>query len=165
MLIHRSDNAGYGMAAGSDGDDEEVVDIDLELDGPPPSPADALPRAPTVPPSPGPRLAPPPAPAGTTTETEIPDIIELRQPITEAAEADVEADRALYEVEAAATQDPARRAALLLEVARLQAGAMGETAGGKPNGNLDYARDGNRHVNIALWPKLNGSLSLALAGP
>ncbi len=161
MLIHRSDNAGYGMAAGSDGDDEEVVDIDLELDGPPPSPADALPRAPTVPPSPGPRLAPPPAPAGTTTETEIPDIIELRQPITEAAEADVEADRALYEVEAAATQDPARRAALLLEVARLQAGAMGETAGASgegeghvPEAALDTARRAfaaDPGLGIALW--------------
>jgi hypothetical protein len=61
------------------------------------------------------------------------DIIELRQPIVEAAEADARADVALYEAEAAATEEPGRRAALLVEVARLAetapAVADGERAG------------------------------------
>src|SRR5689334_21644054 len=108
----------HGMASGHDGDDDELVEIELEeLPG---EASDPLPRAP----APGPPSLPvlpvppgwvtrPPRPAETPAvveleappaegEVELADIVEVRQPIAEAAEIDPHADRALIEREAAA---------------------------------------------------------------
>ena len=122
------------MAPGpdGDGDDEELVDIELEeiageaLAPPraPPLPARpisappafARPPRPTEPQVPLEAPASPPPAEG---EVELGDIVEVRQPIVEAAETDARADRVELESEAAAATEPARRAALLLEVARL----------------------------------------------
>ncbi len=122
------------MAPGpdGDGDDEELVDIELEeiageaLAPPraPPLPARPISAPPTFARPPRPtepqvpleaRASPPPAEG----EVELGDIVEVRQPIVEAAETDARADRVELESEAAAATEPARRAALLLEVARL----------------------------------------------
>jgi Tfp pilus assembly protein PilF len=104
-----------GMPPGPDGDDEELVEIDLEPAGPPPIPVE---------PPVGPMTAPVPEAADTEPnraelEGMIPDAIEVRQPIVEASESDPRADLALYEAEAAAAEG-GRRAALLLEIARLR---------------------------------------------
>jgi tetratricopeptide (TPR) repeat protein len=122
------------MAEGSDGDDDELVEIELEE-----LPGEALepPRAPASgPPVPPVRSSPPSVPAdsarpprpivppaaaepGAEGEVELGDIVEVRQPIMEAAETDTQADRKLFESEAEAATEPSRRAVLLLEIARL----------------------------------------------
>ena len=122
------------MAPGpdGDGDDEELVDIELEeiageaLAPPraPPLPARPISAPPTFarPPRPTEPQVPLEAPASPPPaegEVELGDIVEVRQPIVEAAETDARADRVELESEAAAATEPARRAALLLEVARL----------------------------------------------
>src|SRR5262245_45705085 len=119
------------MASGSDGDDDELVDIELEeLAGealvppraPAPSPPSLPPGAARPQPSEAPVAAPAPAPPGegeVELADDLGDIVEVRQPIVEAAELDRRADRALFESEATGATDPVRRAALLLEVARL----------------------------------------------
>jgi tetratricopeptide (TPR) repeat protein len=124
----------HGMGSGpdGDGDDDELVEIELEeLPGEAPAAqAPVPPRAPPVPvpPSVPPALARPPLPAAapaaesaapTDAEVELTDLVEVRQPIAEAAESDALADRALFESEAPAAVEPSRRAVLLLEVARL----------------------------------------------
>jgi len=156
------------MGSGPDGDDEELVDIEIELDGPPPRPpesaVDTRPGSAPPQPPPGagaraPEAARPPIPVPVrgdpreTTDAEAPDIIELRQPIVEAAETDARADIALYEAEAAATDDPARRAALLVEVARLaeiapEASASGE--GGQDRASEDRASEDRAGEDRAL---------------
>ena len=132
------------MAPGpdGDGDDEELVDIELEeiageaLAPPraPPLPARPISAPPTFarPPRPTEPQVPLEAPASPPPaegEVELGDIVEVRQPIVEAAETDARADRVELESEAAAATEPARRAALLLEVARLvEAEGDGERA-------------------------------------
>src|SRR5262245_14961859 len=125
----------HGMASGHDGDDDELVEIELEelpretTDRLPGAPAPGPPSPPVLPVPPGwvtrpPRPAEPPdtveldAPPAEG-EVELADIVEVRQPIAEAAEIDPHADRTLIEREAAAATDASRRAALLLELARL----------------------------------------------
>jgi hypothetical protein len=135
------------MAPGpdGDGDDDELVEIELEeipgeeLAPPParpaapPSPPPALARGtrPTDVPVPSEVPVPPVAEEGPPAEgeVELADIVEVRQPIAEAAEADAIADRMLFDSEAIAAPEPARRAVLLLEVARLvEAEGDGERA-------------------------------------
>jgi len=154
------------MAEGSDGDDDELVEIELEeLPGEAPVPPRA-PAPPSVPPVPAaPRrptlpvaaLTPPvaavptpvdEAPTGPEGEVELADLLEVRQPIVEAAEADPRVDRALFESEAAAAVEPSRRAALLLEVARLV------EAEGDGEGALAAARDAfaaDPSLIVTLW--------------
>ena len=107
------------MAPGSDGDDDELVEIELEEEQPPPPPTE---RARGVP--------APPAARDTSSDVDeddiVADIVEVRQPMAEAAEQDARADRELFESEAAAATDPARRAVLLLEAARLVDGPAAE---------------------------------------
>src|SRR5262245_10352200 len=120
------------MAEGSDGDDDELVEIELEeIPGealePPSAPASARPSPPSVPADsarPPRPIVPPPAaePAPAEGEVELGDIVEVRQPIVEAAEADAKVDRQLLESEAAAATEPSRQAVLLLEIARLVEG-------------------------------------------
>ena len=150
------------MAPGpdGDGDDEELVDIELEeiageaLTPPraPPLPARpisappafARPPRPTEPQVPLEAQAPPPAEG----EVELGDIVEVRQPIAEAAETDARADRAELEGEAAAADEPARRAALLIEVARLvEAEGDGERA--LATARAAFAADPS--LSVALW--------------
>lgn len=124
-----------GMASGPDGDDDELVEIELEelpgeADAPVP-PRAPPPGPPLIPagasPAPRPGAAPPAAPAPSAEvlappnegDVELGDLVEVRQPIVEAAETDAHADRALFEREAEAAVEPVRRAGLLLEVARL----------------------------------------------
>jgi hypothetical protein len=121
-----------GMASGPDGDDDELVDIELEeLPGeaeapsPPRAPPPGPPNIP-VPPPPRPAVAPAIAaePEDTTAppaegDVELGELVEVRQPIVEAAETDARADRLLFESEAAAADDANRRAGLLIEAARL----------------------------------------------
>jgi tetratricopeptide (TPR) repeat protein len=133
------------MPPGPDGDDEELVEIDLEPDGPPPLPLDQASElaldlvfeADDTQPN---RVEPEPP-------VQIPEGIEVRQPIAEAAEADPIADLELFEAEAAAT-DGGRRAALLLEIARLQ-------QAGQPQADLEACRAafaGDPSMPLALWP-------------
>ena len=122
------------MPPGPDADDEELVDIDVEIEGPPPLPRPASAAAEAVPealgePEPTERSqvgAPAPAP---DEPFEITDVIELRPPSVEAAEDDRAAELVRLEAEANAA-DGGRRAALLLEIARLrdQGGADGAAA-------------------------------------
>src|SRR3954466_16021706 len=118
-----SDNArGPGrMAPGpdGDGDDEELVDIELEEIA---GEALAPPRAPPLPARPisaPPAFARPPRPTEpqipldapepsppTEGEVDLGDLVEVRQPIVEAAEADPRADRIELESEAAAASEP-----------------------------------------------------------
>ena len=154
------------MAEGSDGDDDELVEIELEE-----VPAEALvpPRAPPPPSAPRCRNArigkrprrtaaspagsgyPPrldESPTGPEGEVELADLLEVRQPIVEAAEADPRVDRTLFESEAAAAVEPPRRAALLLEVARLV------EAEGDGEGALAAARDAfaaDPSLIVTLW--------------
>ncbi len=72
-------------------------------------------------------------------DVDLTDMVEVRQPIAEAAETDARVDRALFESEAAAATDPSRRAALLLEVARLV----------EAEGDLDGARAAAREAFAA----------------
>ncbi len=150
----------HGMASGpdGDGDDDELVDIELEeLPGealvpprapPPPSPPPAFTRAPAPPPrradTPAPEPEPEPPPEN---ELEL-DLLEARQPMVEAAEEDPRADRTSFESEAAAANEPRRRAALLLEVAHfLEVEGDGERA-------LAAARDAfaaDPALPVALW--------------
>src|SRR3954451_19519303 len=158
-----SDNArGPGrMAPGpdGDGDDEELVDIELEEIA---GEALAPPRAPPLPARPisaPPAFARPPRPTEpqvpleapappTEGEVELGDLVEVRQPIAEAAETDGRADRVELEREADAASEPARRAALLVEVARLvEAEGDGERA-------LAAARDAfaaDPSLTVTLW--------------
>ncbi len=134
-----------GMPPGPDGDDEELVELDLEPDGPPPVPFDQVSElaaelvVETEDTEPN-RVPAEPA-------VEIPDPIEVRQPIVEAAENDPLADLALFEAEAEAA-DGGRRAALLMEVARLR-------QSGPPEVALDAARAAfaaDPSMPLALWP-------------
>src|SRR6266496_589914 len=150
------------MAPGpdGDGDDEEVVDIELEEIA---GEALAPPRAPPLPARPisaPPAFARPPRPTEPQVpletpasppaegEVELGDLVEVRQPIAEAAETDPRADRVELEREADAAPEPARRAALLLEVARLvEAEGDGERA-------LAAARDAfaaDPSLPVTLW--------------
>src|SRR6478609_3827419 len=105
------------MAPGSDGDDEELVEIELEEELPPPLPPERS----------RPVSATPVVADETTADDDIvADIVEVRQPMAEAAEEDTRADRQLYEAEAEAAPEPARRAVLLLEAARLVDGPPAE---------------------------------------
>jgi hypothetical protein len=135
------------MASGPDGDDDELVEIELEelpgeaIDPPRPVP----PSPPSVPHGSAPhgaaaqgaaaQGAAPVADAAPAAEGEfdLADIVEVRQPIVEAAEANAGVDRTLFESEAAAAADPHRRAGLLLEVARLvsEGDPDGASAGGQ----------------------------------
>jgi len=159
------------MASGPDGDDDELVEIELEelpgeAEAPAPPRAPPPPSPPGIPPAASPRLPassrlprpaepPPAAPAPVTPaapaaegDFELGDLVEVRQPIVEAAETDVRADRALFESEAAAADEPARRAALLLEVARLV------EAEGDRDGALSAARSAFAaapSLTITLW--------------
>ena len=123
-----------GMASGpdGDGDDDELVDIELEeLPGeaeapappraPPPSPPALTSRPPPAASRPAPPVEPAPAVSEPPAEGEVElgDLVEVRQPIAEAAESDAHADRTLFESEAAAADQAPRRAGLLLEVSRL----------------------------------------------
>jgi tetratricopeptide (TPR) repeat protein len=150
------------MASGSDGDDDELVEIELEeLPGealvPPPAPAPGPPGVPIPMPAPPGSARPPPfgeaplvaaLPAPPEGEVELGDIVEVRQPIAEAAEMDARADRALFESEAGAAGDPSRRAALLLEVARL-AEAEGDADGALAAARAAFAADPS--LGVALW--------------
>jgi tetratricopeptide (TPR) repeat protein len=131
------------MAPGpdGDGDEDELVDIELEeIPGEALEDVDAKPQSAareSEPPRPHPPAAPPSVPAAAARaprpaevpepvpelpaegEVDLTEILEIRQPIVEAAEADARTDRALFEDEAAAAAEPARQATLLLEVARL----------------------------------------------
>ena len=140
-----------GMSQGPDGDDEDLVDEDLvEIDlvpaGPPPLPPDhfselALDLVVEAEDHTEPNRAAAEPPA------EIPEAIEIRQPIAEAAESDPAADLALFEAEAAAA-DGGRRAALLLEVARLQEGAASDVA--LETSRAAFAADPS--MPLAVWP-------------
>ena len=134
------------MAPGSDGDDEELVEIELEEELPPPLPPE---RARTVPVLPV-GAAPPVVAEETTADDDIvADIVEVRQPMAEAAEEDARADRRLYEAEAdaAAATAPARRAVLLLEAARLVDGPPAEVLEATRRA---FAADPG--LPVALWP-------------
>jgi cellulose synthase operon protein C len=133
-----------GMPPGPDGDDEELIEIDLEPDGPPP-----------LPPAQVSELAPELVVEAEDTEPnrieveaapEIPDAIEVPQPMAEAAEGDPVADLALFEAEAAVA-DGGRRAALLVEVARLKSDPP-EAA--LPASRAAFAADPS--MPLALWP-------------
>ncbi|HEY5088440.1 MAG TPA: hypothetical protein VIK30_00645, partial [Polyangia bacterium] len=138
------------MSQGPDGDDEDLVDedlveIDLVPDGPPPLPSDRVSE-------PAPELVveaedTEPNRAEAEPQAEIPDAIEVRQPIAEAAENDPAADLALFEAEAAAA-DGGRRATLLLEVARLQERAAPDAA--LETYRAAFAADPS--MPLALWP-------------
>jgi len=121
------------MPPAPDGDDEELVEVDFDIEGPPPPPAatgaraEAAPEA--IPPEETDRTQPgaadlagsdeaPPDP-GAAELLDIVDVVELRPPIVEAAEDEPRAEIELYRAEAAAG-DGARRAGLLVEVARLE---------------------------------------------
>jgi tetratricopeptide (TPR) repeat protein len=121
------------MVSGPDGDDDELVEIELEeLPGeaeapiPPRAPPPGPPSVP-APPPPRPAVAPAvvaPEPAEDLAppaegEVELGELVEVRQPIVEAAEADPRVDRVLFESEAGAADDANRRAGLLIEAARL----------------------------------------------
>ena len=155
----------HGMAPGHDGDDDELVEIELEeLTGEAPGPAPSPTGPPGIPLPPGwvtrpprpvepPVAAPAPEPAPTSPppdegEVDFADIVEVRQPIVEAAEIDLHAERTLIEHEAAAATEASGRAALLLEVARLREG----------EGDLDGARaaardafDADPSLAVTLW--------------
>jgi len=125
------------MAPGSDGDDEELVEIELEEDLPPPPPPE---RARGIP-------APPVLAETTADDDLVADIVEEVQPMAEAGEEDARADRQLYESEAAATAEPARRSVLLLEAARLVDGGPAEV--------LEAARRAfaaDPALPVTLWP-------------
>src|SRR4051812_33211311 len=122
------------MAPGPDSDEEdELVDIELEElpgealvpprappPGPPAVPSTAAPPAAVAPPRASEAGEAVPTAVGEGEgEVDLTDMVEVRQPIAEAAETDARADRTLFETEASAATDGARRAALLLEVARL----------------------------------------------
>src|SRR5262245_6301566 len=155
------------MAEGSDGDDDELVEIELEeLTGEAPvppraPPPPAVPPLPSAAPRPGPLPAaaltpeaaavPTPVPAaasGPEGEVELADLMEVRQPIVEAAEADARADRTLFESEAAAAVEPSRRAALLVEVARLVE-AEGDEAAALTAARDAFAADPS--LIVTLW--------------
>src|SRR5687767_11138442 len=92
----------HGMASGSDGDDEELVEIELEEELPPPPPPESARGTPAPPVFPA-----PPAVADATADDDIvADIVEVRQPMAEAAEEDARADRQLFESEAAMAVEP-----------------------------------------------------------
>src|SRR4051812_24739020 len=144
----------HGMAPGPDGDeDDELVEIELEelpgealvpprapAPGPPAVPSGAAPLFGGLPARPNEEEEAVPAPVGEGDgEVDLTDMVEVRQPIAEAAETDAHADRALFESEAAAAAEPSRRAALLLEVARLV----------EADGDLDGARAASREAFAA----------------
>jgi len=135
------------MPPAPDGDDEELVEVDFDIERPPPTPtatgahADAAPEA--IPPEETDRTLAaagdgaanegrsdegqsdegrsdegPPDP-GAAELLDIVDVVELRAPIVEAADDDPRAEIDLYRAEAAAG-DGARRAGLLVEVARIE---------------------------------------------
>jgi tetratricopeptide (TPR) repeat protein len=135
----------HGMAPGPDGDDEELLEIDLEPDGPPPLPigrgSDLGPDLVIEPEDTQPDRVPL-APA-------IPDPVEVRPPIVEAAESDPRADLALYELEAAAA-DGGRRAALLLEAARLREADAPDDPGALEASRAAFLADPS--MPLALWP-------------
>jgi tetratricopeptide (TPR) repeat protein len=153
------------MAEGSDGDDDELVEIELEeVTGEAPVPPRA-PPPPAVPPVPAapPRPVPPavltPAAAAVPTqvpaagsgpegEVELADLLEVRQPIVEAAETDARVDRTLFESEAAAAVEPSRRAALLLEVGRLVE-AEGDEEAARTAARDAFAADPS--LTVTLW--------------
>ena len=94
--------------------------------------------------------APPVVAEETTADDDIvADIVEVRQPMAEAAEEDARADRRLYEAEAdaAAATAPARRAVLLLEAARLVDGPPAEVLEATRRA---FAADPG--LPVALWP-------------
>src|SRR5215468_7126039 len=161
------------MVSGPDGDDDELVEIELEeLPGEaedeaplppraPPSGPPVIPTLPTLPsasspsgPSRAPRpdeapAAPPATPAPPVEgEVELGDLVEVRQPIVEAAETDARADRELFESEAAAADEAPRRAALHLEAARLLE-AEGDRAGALAAARAAFAADPS--LTITLW--------------
>jgi tetratricopeptide (TPR) repeat protein len=118
----------HGMAPGPDGDDEELLEIDLEPEGPPPLPIVR----------------------GSDLGTDlVPDPIEVRPPIVEAAESDPRADLTLYELEAAAA-DGGRRAALLLEAARLRQAEAPDDPGALEASRAAFLADPS--MPLALWP-------------
>src|SRR5262249_14540227 len=87
---------------------------------------------------------PPPAEG----EVELGDIVEVRQPIVEAAETDARADRVELDGEAAAATEPARRAVLLIEGARLVE-AEGDGARALATAREAFAADPS--LSVALW--------------
>src|SRR6188768_1734530 len=126
------------MAPGSDGDDEELVEIELEEELPPPPPPERsrpISAAPVV------------AEETTADDDIVAEIVEVRQPMAEAAEEDARADRRLYEAEADAAAEPARRAVLLLEAARLADGPPAEVMEATRRA---FAAD--PALPVALWP-------------
>src|SRR5688572_21837826 len=125
------------MAPGSDGDDEELVEIELEEELPPPLPPEGSRPVP----------APPVVAEETTSDDDIvADIVEVRQPMAEAAEEDAHGDRQLYEAEADAAE-PSRRAVLLLEAARLVDGPPAEVLEATRRA---FAADPG--LPVTLWP-------------
>ena len=140
------------MASGPDGDDDELVEIELEelpgeaLDPPRPAPPGppSIPHG-AAPPGSGPVAVPAPTAEG---EFDLADIVEVRQPIVEAAETNAGADRTLFESEAAAATEPSRRAGLLLEVARLVE-AEGDADGALAAARAAFAADPS--LGVTLW--------------
>lgn len=121
------------MPPAPDGDDEELVEVDFDIEGPPPPPTATGSHAQAAPepisPEETDRTQPgraddaaapegPPDP-GAAELLDIVDVVELRPPIVEAADDDPRAEIEVYRAEAAAG-DGARRAGLLVEVARLE---------------------------------------------
>src|SRR6185503_3025699 len=107
-----------GMTTGPDGPDNPDDGEELLLDDVEPEPEEAAPASPPAPPTASPPAPPIPSAALASPEPAPPALPE-EPPFEEAAAEDERADRLLFENEAGSEPDADRRAALLIEVARL----------------------------------------------